>query len=778
MIWAILLTGILPVLPGAQSGSHAALVRQYCIGCHSSQTKSGGFVLEGVDPANPAAQPAVWEKVIRKVSSGEMPPPGLPRPDTSAAGAFTAELTAALDDAARRSPFAGRPVIRRLNRHEYTNAIRDLLHIELPLAAELPQDESAGGFDNIGDALSMSPLLLERYLKVARRVSELAVGTLDPSPVTEIFPATGSQAVWLGEGMPFGTRGGIRVQHYFPHDGEYQLRAFLAKESLTPYEGVRFFRTTVKLKAGSHTVVVTFPDEYAAREGPVSDVSGPGGDALGGPLDLLGTAIRPTIDFRVDGRRVKRFEIAGMTSGEAAFDGQPGPPALARLEIAGPYGATGVSDTPSRQRIFVCRPASARDEQPCAERILSTLLRRAFRRDVTASDRRPFLATYQMARQKLSFDEAIGAALRDILLAPDFLFRLEFDPVGMKAKSIYPVSPFELASRLSFFLWNSIPDDALLDAASKGDLRDRAVMEREVRRMLADPRAATLATNFAEQWLGLRGLPSIQPDPQVYPEFDASIRMAFETETQLFLRSLIRENRSVLDLVNADYTYLNERLARLYGIEGVIGPYFRRVALGGNSPRGGVLTQGSILMLTSHAARTSPVLRGKWILNNLLHSPPPTPPANVPPLEASAEVGRKLTTREQVEKHRNNPACASCHARIDGLGFALENFDAMGRWRDRDEGGAIDPSGAMPGGETFSGPRGLKDWLVRHAGEFARGTVEQLLTYALGRELEARDQPTVRAILRETKDAGYRFHDLAIAIARSVPFQMRQNEEP
>ncbi len=778
MIWAILLSSILPVLPGAQSSGHAALVRQYCIGCHSSQTKSGGFVLEGVDPANPAAQPAVWEKVIRKVSSGEMPPPGLPRPDASAAGAFTAELTAALDAAARRSPFAGRPVIRRLNRHEYTNAIRDLLHMELPLAAELPQDESAGGFDNIGDALSMSPLLLERYLKVARRVSELAVGTLDPSPVTEIFPATGSQAVWLGEGMPFGTRGGIRVRHYFPHDGEYHLRAFLAKESLTPYEGVRFFRTTVKLKAGSHTVIVTFPDEYAAREGPVSDVSGPGGDALGGPLDLLGTAIRPTIDFRVDGRRVKLFEIAGMTSGEAAFDGQPGPPALARIEIAGPYGATGVSDTPSRQRIFVCRPASVRDEQPCAERILSTLLRRAFRRDVTASDRRPFLATYQMTRQKRSFDEAIGAALRDILLAPDFLFRLEFDSVGAKAKSVHPVSPFELASRLSFFLWNSIPDDALLDAASKGALRDKAAMEREVRRMLADSRAVTLADNFAEQWLGLRGLSSVQPDPQVYPEFNASIRMAFETETQLFLRSLIRENRSVLDVVIADYTYVNERLARLYGIEGVIGPSFRRLALNGNSLRGGVLTQGSILMLTSHAARTSPVLRGKWILNNLLHSPPPTPPANVPPLEASAEKGRKLTTREQVEKHRNNPACASCHARIDGLGFALENFDAMGRWRDRDEGGPIDPSGSMPNGETFSGPRGLKGWLVRHADEFARGTVEQLLTYALGRELEARDQPAVRAILRETADAGYRFHDLVIAITRSVPFQMRQNEEP
>jgi hypothetical protein len=383
-----------------------------------------------------------------------------------------------------------------------------------------------------------------------------------------------------------------------------------------------------------------------------------------------------------------------------------------------------------------------------------------------------------MTRQKRSFDESIAAALRDMLLAPDFLFRLEFDPSGPKSGTVHTVSPFELASRLSFFLWNSIPDDALLDAASKGTLRDKAVLEREVRRMLADPRATTLASNFAEQWLGLRGLSSVVPDGQIFPEFDASIRMAFETETRLFLRSLIRENRSVLDLIRADYTYLNERLAKLYGIDGVMGPSFRRVSLAANGQRGGILTQGSVLLLTSHAARTSPVLRGKWILNNLLNSPPPAPPAAVPPLEASAEKGRKMTTREQVEKHRGNPACAGCHARIDGLGFALENFDVMGRWRTQDDGGAIDPSGKMASGETFSGPQGLKGWMVSHADEFVRGTVEQMMTYALGRQLEARDQPAVRAILRGTAAGGHRFHDVVIAIANSVPFQMRQTEEP
>ncbi|MGH9628694.1 MAG: DUF1587 domain-containing protein, partial [Bryobacteraceae bacterium] len=411
-----------------------------------------------------------------------MPPPKMPRPDEGSVKAFTSGLILELDAAARRKPYAGRPVVHRLNRTEYTNAIRDLLALELPVAAELPQDGIAAGFDNIADALSMSPLLLERYLKVARKVSELAVGTRDRSPVTEIYRPSGTQAAWQGEGMPFGTRGGIRVKHYFSHDGEYQVRAFLAKESLTPTEGVRFFRTGVNVKAGTHTVIVTFPDEFAAREGPVSDVSGPGGAALGGPLDVLGTAIRPTIEFRVDGRRLKLFEIAGMTSGEAAFDGQPGPPTLARIEIAGPYNATGVSETPSYKRIFVCRPAGPADESPCAKRILSAIVRRAFRREVTDVDLQPFLTTYATARPKRSFDESIASAIRDVLLAPDFLFRLEFDRPGATPGTAQPVSDFELASRLSFFLWSTIPDDKLLDLAASGKLLDEKVLDRELRR--------------------------------------------------------------------------------------------------------------------------------------------------------------------------------------------------------------------------------------------------------------------------------------------------------
>lgn len=776
MIGLALMLMLLSLYPAAGEVSREALTRRYCLGCHNSKSKMGGLTLEGVAAADVSSHPEVWEKVIRKLDAGEMPPPNLPRPDQATVRAFTSDLISELDAAARRKPYAGRPVIRRLNRAEYANAIRDLLAIELPIAAELPQDGAAAGFDNVADALSMSPLLLEGYLKAARKVSELAVGIRDPSPVIEVYPATGTQASWQGEGMPFGTRGGIRVNHYFSHDGEYQLRAFLAKESLTPTEGVRFFHATVRLNAGPHTVVVTFPDEYAAREGPVSDVSGPGGPALGGPLDLLGTAIRPTIEFRVDGRRIKLFEIAGMTPGEAAFDGQPGPPALARIEIAGPYHPAGVSETPSRKRIFLCRPTNLADELPCATRILSILVRRAFRRDITETDLRPILSAYSKARVKRGFEESIAAAIRDVLLAPDFLFRLEFDRPGFPPGAVQPVSEFELASRLSFFLWNTIPDDALLDLAGGGRLRSE--LDSEVRRMLNDPRARTLADNFAEQWLGLRRLPDITPDPQVFPEFDSALASDFQNETRLFLRSLIQHNRSILDLVGADYTYLNERLAAHYGISGVTGPGFRRVTLPAESRRGGLLTHGSILMLTSHTTKTSPVLRGTWILETLLNSPPPPPPADVPPLDESPADGRKLSTREKVERHRNNPACASCHSRIDPLGFALENFDVLGRWRTEEEGTEIDASGVLPNGEAFRGPEGLKKVLLDRPEAFVHGVVERLMTYALGRQLDARDQPTIREIVRSTQANGYRFHDLVLAVVKSVPFQMRQTQEP
>lgn len=722
---------------------------KYCVSCHSASAKMGGLVLSGLSADDPA-----WEKTVKRVRAGEMPPPGAPKPDADAARAFVRGVTARLD---RAAPYAGRPVIRRLNRTEYTNAVRDLFGLTLPLADELPQDQSAAGFDNIADALSISPLLLERYLKVARRVSELATGTGDASPIVETFPARGTQAAWQGEHMPIGTRGGIRVTHYFPRDGDYDLRAFLVKESLTPLEGVRFFKMRLTgVRAGSHNVIVTFPDEFAEHEGPVSNVSGIGGAALGGPLDVLGTAVRPTIEFRLDGKRLKLFEIGGMTAGEAAFDGQPGPPALGRIEIAGPYNVAPSSE----RRIFTCKGSDA-----CAEQILKPLVRRAFRRDVSAADVAPFLKVY--ARHSKNFESGIAAAVREILLAPDFLFRLEFDSEASR--------DFELASRLSFFLWSSIPDDRLLDVAASGRLRQQ--WDSEVRRMLADEKSSALMGNFVTQWLGLNGLDAVDVDRQLFPAYDKGLTQAFATETRLFVGSLLRENRKIGDLIGANYTYLNDRLAAHYGIPGVIGPGFRRVTLGAESDRGGVLTHGSVLLLTSHAARTSPVLRGKWILDNLLNSPPPPPPANVPALDESPRDGKKLTAREQIERHRAIPGCASCHNRIDPLGFALENYDVIGRWRTQDEGSPVDASSTMANGLKLAGAQGLRTMFAARTEELAHATTERLLTYAVGRELEARDQPAVREILRQTEAGGYRFQDLIAAVTKSVPFRMRPKQE-
>ena len=755
-----------------------ALLNRYCVLCHSQKLHTAGLVLERSNPENPVIHPELWEKVVRRLTAGEMPPAGLPRPDKATVKAFIAGITDDLDAAAQRDPYAGRPVIARLNRVEYANAIRDLFDLELPIADELPPDGIAAGFDNIGDALSMSPLLLEQYLKVARKVSELAVGVGDPSPVAEIFPAPENQASWLGAGMPFGTRGGIRVQYYFPFDGEYNLRAFIGRDSLPHAEGVRFFQTRAEINAGSHTIVVTFPDDFAQREGPVPNVDGKGGAALGGPLDTRGSAIHPTIEFRVDSQRVKLFDIGGISVGEAAFGGQPGPPTLDRIEISGPYNVKSASRTrtPSQRRVFVCKPSNRRDESACASKILFAVTRRAFRRDVTAADIKPLMTAWSAARLKHNFDSSIAAALRDVLLSPDFLFRLEFDPPNAKPGTPHKVSDWELASRLSFFLWNSIPDDELLALARCRKLNNPVVLDAQVRRMLADRRAVAMVDNFSTQWLGLGGLAEIKPDAKVYPDFDSGLADDFQQETRLFVRSLFRENRSALDLIEANYTYLNERLARLYEVPGVIGPGFRRVSLVSEPERGGLLGQGSILMLTSHTTKTSPVLRGKWILDALLNSPPPPPPPGVPPLDDSPANGQKLTTRQQVERHRKNAVCASCHSRMDPLGFSLENFDVIGRWRTHDEGGKIDPSGKLADGQMFSGLQGLKQVLVSRQDQFVSAVVARLLTYALGRELDARDQPTIRLIMRNTKAEGYRFDDLIVAIVNSAPFRMRQTQ--
>lgn len=760
-------------------------IDKYCTECHNVADWAGGVafdVLQSEDMRADAAgwDPELWEKVAHRVAAGEMPAPrAKQRPTPQEAHAFAGALTDELDAAARQKPYAGASVIRRLNRTEYANAVRDLLAVDFPFASELPPDGIAAGFDNIGDALSMSPVLLESYLRVGRKVSELALGISDNVPVAERFRPTHSQAQWI-DGAPFGTRGGMVIHKFIAREGEYELRAFLNDETLTPIEGVRLFRTRVRIKPGLHTFVPTFPDYYADQEGPVPALGGPGGAGPGGPLDVKGSAWRPTISFLLDGKKLEEFKIGGASAAEASFNqGWGGPPALTYAEIEGPYDPGPVLRFASRDRIFVCMPKQVAEENACAAKILEHVTRRAFRHEITAEDLQPILATYLRARADRNFDGAIAAAITHVLIAPDFLFRLEFDPRGLPPGEIHPVSDSELASRLSFFLWSSIPDDALLQAARNGELRSKAGLKREVRRMLADRRADSLIDNFAAQWLGLRQIAEAQPDPIAYPEFDPALRDAFEQETRLFLTSIMRENRSVLDIIGGKYTYLNERLATHYGIPGVKGPGFRRVQFATDSPRSGVLGQGSILMATSHADKTSPVLRGKWVLDSLLNSPPLPPPAGVPPLNLAPDNdGRTLTTRELVERHRANPVCASCHSRMDPFGFALENFDVLGRWREKDGGGPIDARAELPQGQSFIGPSGLKDLLLAQPELFVAATVSRMMTYALGRPVTGRDQPEVRQIVQGTRQGGYQFFDIVFGIVNSTQFQYRETSKP
>lgn len=750
-------------------------LQQYCAACHNERSNMGGMTLEGLSTADPTANANLWERVVQRVANGEMPPPNARRPEAVAAHAFVNSLMGDLDAAYAANPYAGTGVIRRLNRTEYANAVRDLLAVDFPFTAELPADGVAEGFDNIGDALSMSPVLLESYLTVGRKVSELAVGVTDPSPLVELYYPTRSQKQWIGEGAPFGTRGGIVVSRFFAREGDYELRAVLNQDEVSPPEGVRLFRTRMRINPGLHNFVVTFPDQYGLGEGQVPEAPGAGGEGLGGPLDVRNSVLKPTVMFYFDGRKTNEFEINGMTEQEASFGfGLVGPPTVARVEIEGPYDPAGVVSSPSRERIFSCRPRSASEEAACANEILTSITTRAFRRDVDSVDMQPILAAYNRTRSAQGFDQAIAGAIREVLVSPDFLFRLEFSPRDAMAGETHQISDFELASRLSFFLWSSIPDDALLDAARQGQLKERAGLERQVRRMLADSRAQALVDNFSIQWLGLRDFESFMPDRRAYPQFDIGLRNAFEQETKLFLQSIIRENRSVLDVIDSDYTYLNEQLAGVYGIEGVRGAAFRRVELPQDSVRGGVLGQGSVLMVTSHTNATSPILRGKWILDNLLNQPPSPPPAGVPPLNEEPEEGRVLTTREQVERHRNSPVCASCHVRMDPFGFALENFDVIGRWRTADAGGPVDASGTLPSGDSFTGPSGLRRYLLSHPEQFAGATTARLMTYALGRPLNGRDQPTIRRIVAGTQSDGYRFEDIVLAIVSSTPFQMKQ----
>jgi hypothetical protein len=688
-----------------------------------------------------------------------MPPANLPAPDPATRASMVNWLETELDRAALAKPNPGAPALHRLNRAEYSNAIRDLLGLDFDHTAGLPPDDSGYGFDNIGDVLTVSPLHMEKYMSAARRVSRLALGTVTAGAAIEQFPA-GRNSAWMDE-LPPSERGGILVRRWFPLDAEYSIavrvRGNPPPDSPPGKLDVRLDGKRVKLFDVAIDAQETAQDSrnYELRL-PISA----GMREIG--AGFLSEFVKP--------------ESAPPAARRGAPPPRPTPLSVDSVTIGGPFNPTGPGETESRRRIFVCRPPAGAAEEPCANKIITALARRAYRRPVTAADTTPLMRLFAAGRKDGgSFDAGIETALRAILVAPAFLFRVERDPAPATPGAVHRISDLELASRLSFFLWSSIPDDDLLHLAERGKLHEPATLNAQVIRMLADPKAKALVENFAGQWLELRNVPALRPDPDKFPNFDDALREALRRESESFFQYIIHEDRSVLDFLDADYTFLNDRLARHYGIEGVHGGWFRKVALQ-NAERGGILTQGSVLAVTSQPTRTSPVLRGKWILENVLGAPPPPPPPDVPPL-AEAASGSPRNMREQLEKHRANAACASCHVHLDPLGFALENYDPVGRFRKSEGGAEIDASGALPGGEIVDGPAGLKKVMLERRDQFVECLAEKLLTYALGRGLEYYDAPAVRQIRRDAAAKDYRFSALILSVVNSVPFQMRRTPE-
>jgi hypothetical protein len=781
----------------AAAPAHAALVERYCVTCHSDRLRTGELSLEHVDVANVAASAELWEKVIRKMRAGMMPPAGVPRPDTGTLERFVSYLETSIDSAAAANPRPGRTALHRLNRAEYANAIRDLLALDIDAAALLPADDESSGFDNIADVLTVSPSLMERYLSASWNISRMALGNtaITPSTATYRVRPDLSQDQHI-DGLPPGTRGGLLVDHAFPVDGEYVIK-------------LRLWRNTFDLMRGMedpHEI------EIALDGARVQSV------VAGGRDDFNRMAENPgTFGADLDKRLTVRLAVKAGTHTlwattvlksqaprddlikpflRTTVDGLDiiGDPSVDRLTIEGPFATSAPGDTPSRRKILSCRPDTARpaEELACAQRILTRLARQAYRKPVDANTIGVLMDFYRRGREAAAppagnpvgatlqgrpFERGIESALQFILASPEFLFRIEPDPSAVRPKaetaSVYRLGDLPLASRLSFFLWSSIPDEALLTAAAGGKLKQPAGLEQEVRRMLADPKAKALIDNFAEQWLHLRNLKNSNPDLVAFPDFDDNLRQAMKEETELFFDSIMREDRSVMDLLNADYTFVNERLARHYGIPNVYGSRFRRVAIA-NETRRGLLGQASILTVTSYPNRTSPVERGKWILTNLLGVPPQPPPPDVPPLPDSGADGRVLSLRERMEKHRASPVCAGCHRVMDPIGFAMENFDGIGRWRDREQGQPIDASGTLFTGARVDGAAALRRELASRPEVFVGVLTEKMLTYALGRGIEPYDMPAVRRIVRDARASNYRFSSIVLGIARSVPFQMKE----
>ena len=775
----------------APTDAGQALIQRHCLGCHNDRTLAAGLSLQAVEVDTAGQHPAEierWEKVIRKLRTRAMPPPGRPKPSESEYEGLAGRLETAIDAAASMAPNPGRrPAVHRLNRAEYANAIRDLLALEIDARSLLPADDSGYGFDNIADVLSVSPMLTERYLSAARKVSRLAVGDTSLAPSTEIFAVDKylKQDERVSDDLPFASRGGLAVRHTFPVDGDYVVKVYLSRT----YDG--------RLRGLAHR------NEIEVRlDGALVDTIVVGGRAIdddGNPqrLDYRNSAddgqeVRFTVPAGphllavsfvdqaavLEGMRRPHYAV---TSYEYAGD-QTVDPSLGRVELRGPYAVTGRGDTPSRRALFTCRPPDGAtpggpEEVACAREIVAGLARRAFRRPVTPADLEMLLEFFHLGREDGDFDAGIEMALRRTLVSPDFLFRRERDPADLAAGAAYVITESELAARLSFFLWSSIPDDELLALAERGELRRPGVLEAQVERMLADPRATAIVENFGGQWLYLRNMALVAPDPYAFADFDANLREAMEREMELFLDSQMREDHSVLELMTSDTTFVNQRLAEHYGIPNVYGNHFRRVTLDGDfAPRRGLLGKGSLLTVTSYAHRTSPVVRGKWLLENILGTPPPPPPPDVPALaENDDSDAAPQSVRERMEAHRANPVCASCHRVMDPLGFALENFDAIGRWRTTSAAGTpVDAGGELADGTPVSGPASLTAALLKRPESFVTTVTEKLLTYGLGRGVEYFDAPAVRTIVREAADDDYRWSALIAGIARSVPFQMRR----
>ena len=699
--------------------SYRGVLDKYCVTCHNQRLKTGGLTLETLDLGAVPAQAEVWEKVIGKLRSGTMPPAGMPRPDAATYNALASWLETQIDQAAE--PYAGRTILHRLNRSEYANAIRDLLALDIDPAALLPPDDSAFGFDNISDALGLSPSLQEHYLDAALKIGALAVGDPKIAPGSETWRIRQdlSQDEHVN-GLPLGTVGGTRVQYNFPLDGEYTVQAKLFRTNLNIMRGLESPHQVELAMDGRriHLASIGGADDLASLFEKPTDT----GDAVDARLRVrVPVKAGPhvlTVAFLADPDAVEPARLQPYIRSSVDNFDWSGSPHLQSLTIAGPFHPSAATDTPSRERIFVCHPGGRISDETCARKILSTLARRAYREPVSDADLQTLLSFYQSGKRDGGFESGIELALERILASPKFLFRIERDPSDGIAGQNYSASDFEMASRLSFFLWSSIPDDELLHLASEGKLNNPAVFDRQVRRMLADPKSQALVANFAGQWLQLRNLRNVQPNSDLFPDFDDNLRQSFRRETELLFESIVQEDRSVLDLLTADYTFVNERLARHYGIPDIYGSRFRRVAITDDARRG-LLGQGSILALTSHAERTSPVVRGKWILENILGTPVPPPPPDVPPLKGNQEGQKPRTMREQMAEHRANPVCASCHKTMDPIGFAMENFDAVGAWRTRDAGLPIDASGELADGTKVDGVVTLRNALVSRPELFA-----------------------------------------------------------